>query len=65
MTNQHPRAAADAMLHAVEEGLGATGRVGLGDIAGALTAVGWALLDVADAVREQTAAEHERQAIVP
>jgi hypothetical protein len=31
----------------------------------ALTAIGFALLDVADAIREQTAAEHERQAIVP
>jgi len=30
-----------------------------------LAAIGYALLDVADAIREQTAAEYERQAIVP
>lgn len=34
-------------------------------ILNALTGIGYALLDVADAIREQTAAEYERQAIVP
>jgi hypothetical protein len=50
---------AEELLEAVEEHTDGE------DALAALVGIGYALLDVAAAIREQTAAEYERQAIVP
>lgn len=69
MTEPTPRALAEEVLREISNTLDephADDDADTGELtACALVGIGWALLAIEKAIREQTAAEYERQAVVP